>query len=77
MAVVKSAPASSPMSKERMVRDFIAKFQMPENLDECTYAVPIESIVHPLCVPRTMVAQTGNFSALFHKGSGVVILVNS
>jgi hypothetical protein len=38
------------MSMERMSKDFISKFQIPENLDECTYAVPIESIVHPLCV---------------------------
>lgn len=50
MAVVQSSPASSPMSMERMGKDFISKFHMPDNLDECTYAVPIESIVHPLCV---------------------------
>ena len=50
MAVVQSSPASSPMSMERMQRDFISKIQMPEDLDECTYAVPIESIVNPLCV---------------------------
>jgi hypothetical protein len=50
MAVVQSSPESSPMSMERMGKDFISKFHMPDNLDECTYAVPHESIVHPLCV---------------------------
>jgi len=50
MAVVQSSPSSSPMSMERMQRDFISKIQMPEDLDECTYAVPIESIINPLCV---------------------------
>ena len=50
MAVVQSSPESSPMSMERMGQDFISKFIMPDDLDECTYAVPLESIVHPLCV---------------------------
>jgi hypothetical protein len=50
MAVVQSSPASSPMSLERMGKDFISKFYMPDDLDQCTYTVPIESIVHPLCV---------------------------
>jgi hypothetical protein len=50
MAVVQSSPESSPMSMEKMGIDFISKIRMPEDLDECTYAVPIESIVNPLCV---------------------------
>ncbi len=50
MAVVQSSSESSPMSMERMGKDFISKFHMPNDLDECTYAVPLESIVHPLCV---------------------------
>jgi hypothetical protein len=50
MAVVQSSPESSPMSMERMGKDFISKFHMPDDLDECTYAVPLKSIVHPLCV---------------------------
>jgi hypothetical protein len=50
MAVVQSSPESSPMSMERMSEDFVSKFHMPEDLDECTYLVPLESIVNPLCV---------------------------
>jgi hypothetical protein len=48
---------------------------MPEDLDECTYVVPLESIVNPLCVFKNYgEAKTGNISALFPKGSGDVTL---
>jgi hypothetical protein len=50
MAVVQSSPKSSPMSMDRMSGDFVSKFHMPEDLDECTNVVPLESIVNPLCV---------------------------
>jgi hypothetical protein len=50
MAVVQSSPESLPMSMDRMSSDCFSKFHMPENLDEYTYAVPIDSIVHPLCI---------------------------
>jgi hypothetical protein len=75
MAVVQSSPESSPLSMDRMSGDFISKFHMPEDLDECTYVVPLESIVHPLCVFKNYGGpQTGNISALFPKGSGDVTL---
>ena len=50
MVVVQSSPETSPMSMDRMSRDFVSKISMPEDLDDCTYAVPIDAIVHPLCV---------------------------
>ncbi len=50
MEVDQSSPESSPMSMERMSEDFVSKFHMPEDLDECTYVVPLKSIVNPLCV---------------------------
>ncbi len=50
MAVVQSSPESLPMSIYWMSEEFISKFLMSENLDEYTYAVPIDSIVNPLCV---------------------------
>ncbi len=37
------------MSMDQMSEDFVSKFHMPENLDEYKYAVPIDSIVNPLC----------------------------
>jgi hypothetical protein len=38
---------------------------------------PLKALsIHYVCL-RTMVAQTGNISALFHRGNGVVILENS
>ena len=43
-------PETSPMSMDRMSRDFVSKISMPEDLDDCTYVVPIDAIVHPLCV---------------------------
>jgi hypothetical protein len=50
MVVVQSSPATSPMSMDRMTTDFVSKFFMPEDLDDCTYVVPIDTIVNPLCV---------------------------
>jgi hypothetical protein len=50
MAVVQSSPESLPMSMTHMSEEFVSKFHMPENLDAYTYAVPIDSIVDPLCV---------------------------
>jgi hypothetical protein len=50
MAVVQSLPESLPMSMDLMRAKFVSKFHMPENMDESTYAVPIDSIVNPLCV---------------------------
>ena len=50
MVVVQSAPSTSPMSMDRMTTDFVSKFCIPENLDDCTYVVPIDTIVNPLCV---------------------------
>jgi hypothetical protein len=50
MVVVQSLPRSLPMSMDWMSSEFVSKFHMPENLDEYTYAVPIDSIVNPLCV---------------------------
>jgi hypothetical protein len=49
-AIVQSSQSTSPMSMNRMSKDFISKFHMPEDLDEFTYCVPIDSIVNPLCV---------------------------
>jgi hypothetical protein len=50
MVVVQSSPETSPMSMDRMSGDFVSKFSMPEDLDDCTYVVPIDTIVNPLCV---------------------------
>ena len=50
IVVVQSSPETSPMSMDRMSIDFVSKFSMPEDLDDCTYAVPIDTIIHPLCV---------------------------
>jgi hypothetical protein len=50
MAVVQSSPELSPMSMDQMSEEFVSKFYMPENFDEYSYAVPIDSIVNPLCV---------------------------
>ncbi len=36
MVVVQSSPKSSPMSMDRMSGDFISKFHMQEDWDECT-----------------------------------------
>ncbi len=61
MAVVQSSPKSSPMSMDRMSEDFVSKFHMPEDLDECTYVVPLESIVNPLCVFKNYGGQNREF----------------
>ena len=50
MVVVQSATSTSPMSMDRMTTDFLSEFCMPENLDDFTYVVPINTIVNPLCV---------------------------
>jgi hypothetical protein len=49
-AVVQLSQSTSPMSMNRMSKYFISKFHMPEDLDEFTYCIPIDSIVNSLCV---------------------------
>jgi hypothetical protein len=50
MVVVQLLPKSSQMSMDQMSEGIVSKFHIPEDLDECTYVVPIDSIVNPLCV---------------------------
>jgi hypothetical protein len=71
--VVQSSPESSPMSMDQMSEEFVSKLHMPKNLDEYTYAVPIDSFHYVFS--RTMVGQKENISAHFPKGSGDIILV--
>jgi hypothetical protein len=49
-AVLQSSSECSPILMEIMSEQFVPKYHMPEDLDECTYSVPIKSIVHPLNV---------------------------
>lgn len=60
-AVVQSSESTSPMSMNRMSKDFISKFQMPEDLDEFTYCIPIDSIVNPLCVFKNFGGQNREY----------------
>ncbi len=44
------SPGCSLISMDMMNEQFASKFHTSEDLDECTYSVPIKSIVHPLNV---------------------------
>ena len=61
MVVVQSSPETSPMSMDRMSRDFVSNFSMPEDLDDFTYVVPIDT---RLCIPRGIPRNSPEFPFL-------------
>ncbi len=52
MAVVQSSPASSPMSMERMGKDFISKFHMPDRMNAHTLHCPPAMCFQELWWPK-------------------------